>query len=145
MGRSSDRDRFSPRFFAGFVVAAVAAVPCLYFLIHFAAAWPLRWLYAEDFDEAIAPLGIMAIGASLTILMHASRPFVQKFSSLKALGVIGIVSVAAHLGAALVLIPDQGITGAAWSYTIGHTVTSLAWFALLLIGFLGSRKSADTP
>ena len=140
-----DRDRFSPRFFAGYVVAAVAGVPCIYILIRIVAAWPLRWLYAKEFDEAVAPLGIMAIGVSLTILMHASRPFVQKFSSLKALGVIGIISLAAHLGAALFFIPDRGIIGAAWSYTIGQTVTSLAWFAFLLVGFLGSRKSAETP
>ncbi|MCH8147715.1 MAG: hypothetical protein IH987_06920, partial [Planctomycetes bacterium] len=138
-----NRDRFSPRFFAGYVLAAVAAVPCLYFLIRFAAIWPLRWLYAKELDDAIAPLGIMAIGAGLTILMHASRPFVQKFSSLRALGVIGIVSFAAHLGAALVLIPGQGITGAAWSYTIGQAVTSLAWFGFLLVGFLGLRSTQD--
>ena len=140
-----NRDRFSQRFFAGYVAATLIGVPCIYFLIRIVAAWPLRWLYAKQFDRAIEPLWIMAIGVSLTILMHASRPFVQKFSSLKALGVIGIVSLAAHLGAALVLIPDRGITGAAWSYTIGQTVTSLAWFAFLLVGLLGPRKSADSP
>ena len=139
------RDRFSRRFFLGYVTATLVGVPCIYVVVRFVAAWPLRWLYAKQFDRAIEPLWIMAIGVSLTILMHASRPFVQKFSSLKALGAIGIVSLAAHLGAALVLIPDRGITGAAWSYTIGHAVTSLAWFAFLLVGFLGSRKPADTP
>ena len=131
-----DRDRFSPRFFAGYVVAAVAGVPCIYFLIRIVAAWPLSWLYAKEFDEAIEPLGIMAIGVSLTILMHAFRPFVQKFSSLKALGMIGIVSLVAHLGSALFLIPAHGINGAAWSYTIGHGVTGIAWFACFVTGFL---------
>jgi|GEM_PF-3076757 len=139
-----NRDRFSRRFFAGYVVATLVGVPCIYFLIRIVATWPLRWLYANQFDRAIEPLWIMAIGVSLTILMHASRPFVQKFSSLKTLGVIGIISLAAHLGAALVLIPSRGITGAAWSYTIGHTITSLAWFAFLLVGFLGSRKPTAT-
>ena len=84
----------------------------------------------------MVPMSIMTIGMAITVLMHASRPFVQKFSSLRMLGGLGVVSLVAHLGAALLLIPTHGINGAAWSYTIGHGVTGVAWFACFSIGFL---------
>lgn len=138
------REKFSRAFFLGFAAASLLGVPLFYFLARWIAVWPLRWFYAYQADEAMAPMSIMTIGMAVTVLMHASRPFVQKFSSLRLLGVLGVVSLVAHLGAALLLIPAHGIHGAAWSYTIGHGVTGIAWFACFFTGFLKPAGKTKT-
>ena len=130
------REKFSRAFLLGFAAASLLGVPLFYFLARWLAVWPLNWFFSAETDRAMVPMSIMTIGMAITVLMHASRPFVQKFSSLRVLGVLGVVSLVAHLGAALVLIPDHGINGAAWSYTIGHGVTGIAWFACFSTGFL---------
>ena len=76
----------------------------------------------------------MTLGIAATVLMHAARPFVQKFSSARTLLVIGVVSVVAHLGLGLVLIPTYGLTGAAWAYCSANVITSLVWFSCFVAG-----------
>ena len=114
--------------------AALAGTVGFYYLAGWLAPWVARLLYAEVAEEAIEPIGIMAFGVAATVLMHAARPFVQKFSSARTLLVIGVVSVVAHLGLGLVLIPTYGLTGAAWAFCAANVITSVVWFGFFVAG-----------
>lgn len=129
-------ERFSLRFVRRYAAAAIAGCVCFYGVTRWLAPWPLRLLYPNVAAEALAPMSIMLPGMAITVLMHASRPFVLKFSRWRTLLLIGITSFLVHVGGALLLIPRWGITGAAWAYCIGSTVVALAWFACFVIGFL---------
>ena len=127
-------ERFSKRFLLRYSAAALAGTVGVYYVAGWLAPWVARLLYAEVAEEAVEPIGIMTLGIAATVLMHAARPFVQKFSSARTLLVIGVVSVVAHLGLGLVLIPTYGLTGAAWAYCSANVITSLVWFSCFVAG-----------
>ena len=138
------RRRFSPRALRWYAAAALAGPGCLYGIVLWVSPWILRLLYPAVADQALQPMSIMTIGIAMSMLMQASRPFVIKFASLRTLLITSIVAFVAHVGAALLLVPAWGITGAAWSYCIGQSIVGVTWYGFFVASLLRPNTADDS-
>lgn len=128
-------ERFSPRFCRLYSVATVVGGALFYALVILVARWPLYLLYPAVAHSATKLIPLMGVGISMTVLVHAVRPFVIKFASSRTLLLIGIVSLISHCGSAIILVPKWGLRGAAWAYCIGNSIVALNWFGVFVAKF----------
>ncbi len=137
------RQRFTARFLRMYALITLVGAVAFYEVVVLLSPWLLRRLYPHDAGAAHAVLPIMAIGVAMSILMHASRPFVMKFAPARALLGLGVASLVAHVGPALILIPRWGLPGAAWAFSIGHSVVGLTWFGVFVGKFLRPETASN--
>jgi len=74
-------------------------------------------------------------------VVNFSRPFIVKFGPIKCVPVLNVITLAAHLLPAILLIPKFGIRGAVISYNIGYGLSAISWLGALFWTFKFSYGS----
>lgn len=100
----------------------------------------IHFLYPGFGDKSVELLKILIWMIMASTVVNLCRPFVMKFGSVRVVPLINIISLAATLGSALVLIPIYKTTGAAWAIVSGSIVTAALWFLYASRIYILSKK-----
>ena len=138
----SSAKRFTPRFCYRYLLVAMLLAIFVYGCISVLSKWPVTFFYPEVAGRALHIMPIMSIGISISVFMHVVRPFVMKFSHVRSIFFIGIISFISHIGSALFLIPRFGLMGAAYAYSIGSGIMGLVWLLFFVARFVFYKNIA---
>ncbi len=137
------RAKFTATFIKKYAAVSLLCSICSYWIFVWIAPLPVKLLYPKVASQAVQLMPVMGIGVAGSLLIQASRPFVLRFASARALLLTSIVSFVSHLTMALILIPLWKLRGAAWAYSAGTTIVAASWFVILLVCFL--RPTGTAP
>jgi stage V sporulation protein B len=106
----------------------------LFLLFVFLPSRSLNLVYTSSYATVVLPLQITAAGAFLTTVLGPAANAQVAFGQTRLLAFNSVVAAAVDLGVAFLLVPSQGITGAAAAWALAnvvYTALSLAELAYL--------------
>lgn len=103
----------------------------VFVIVVFAFSAEILMLFRPEFvEEGVAPLRILAIAVSVTLVFALSPTYLKYRQRNRALFTVVLVSSALQIALLLVLVPWLRATGAAWAYALSTTATYAVFTAL---------------
>lgn len=136
LGSVKQAGHLNRKFYVYYVLGVCASSVVVLLIGWFVGRWLLDIFYPDVTDVAMTIWKPIMAGFAIFNIGTLFRPFVSKFLSPKILPLISIISFIARITPLVILIPTQGVAGAATGLLIGMSITSSIWLILYVKKFI---------
>ena len=121
------------------ITVGVTVIPAAFILL---GPFIARLMFPKFGENPVHLFGILVWAVPAQTLISFTPPVVVKFAPIRLVPIINVISLAATLLPAILLIPHYATKGAAWAIVAGRIITATLWVLAALLYVLKENVNA---